>query len=407
MIVKTLGRYENVRHSIVEDSKYLIGVFQEPATPLPSQEHHDPPDTPPPSSSSSSNGRSEFATPTKPAPNSAGYSSSSGGHPRLSSSMKPPSGLPGYPPRGSSSSHHTSSSTGQQQQQPGRPASTTGLHKAPGPGPGGGSGQYGSSNSSSLRTQSNQRPGVSGGSVQRPHPPKLAFGNLPPPLPPPSPSIAESPDVNDILKEMKAAALTPLTAIAATPRKESVDHHFNFINNGPPSIRRMASSSSGSGLMDDLNISDSDQDSETEVPVSSNRGSGVLSPLPDRPLMSVPSPLGPLGNTPPRTQHHQPQSPPMLSSAPGTAAPSEVEESDDESSSESEGSSSDSSSGHSEPDTTKTTASPKVNRLTLLSCGFLRDGGDVMSCFSIDRSALPQLMNPLTVGLPYALMTYW
>lgn len=35
-------------------------------------------------------------------------------------------------------------------------------------------------------------------------------------------------DVENMLKEMKSGLVTPLTAIAATPRKESVDPKFNF-----------------------------------------------------------------------------------------------------------------------------------------------------------------------------------
>lgn len=380
MIVDTLGRYADVRHSIVEDSKYLIGVFQEPATPLPCREHHDPPDTPPPSSSSSStsgSGRPEFATPTKPAPGHHHHHSSSanshlGAHSRLSSSssssssMKPPSLLHPQHRRDNLSAGQLSASS--------RPGSSSGLHKAPGPGPGGGYPSSGgnnsnsaSSSSSSQRPQSSssssaQRPGPPGSStsLQRPHPPKLAF-NQPP-------STPESPDVNDILKEMKFAAMTPLTAIAATPRKEP--DRFDF--NGPlpplhhPTVnRRMPPASSGKSLMDDLSLSDSDQDSEVEPSVGQSEVppttvSSVLSPLPEPPLMSVPSPLGPLSSPPPpRLQPSQPSG-----NAVTASALSEPEESDDESSSESEGSSSDSSSGHSEPDTTKPASSSSPPRVT-------------------------------------------
>jgi len=116
MIIETFGCYADVRHAIVEDPKYLIGVFQEPATPLPAREHHDPPDTPPPRLESS---RPEFATPTKPAPGNHNPRSAGSGS---SSLMKPPSHTAPHPPN---------------QSRP-IPNRSSGLHKAPGPGPGGG-----------------------------------------------------------------------------------------------------------------------------------------------------------------------------------------------------------------------------------------------------------------------------
>jgi hypothetical protein len=175
----------------------------------------------------------------------------------------------------------------------------------------------------------------------RPQPPKLNFNN---PLPPSStPERIGHPDIHDILKEMKSAAVTPLTAIAATPRKEV--EHFDFGHPHPPP-KRMPSNS---GLMDDLSISDSDQDSESESSIkisaaATTSTAPVLSPLPS-------SPMEPM-NSPPR-----PRSPP---SGLATAAASEADDSEDDSSSESDGSSSDSSSDaeHLEPETKPPPASP-------------------------------------------------
>jgi len=290
--------------------------------------------------------------------------------------MKPPSQL--HPQQRRDNPPSSGSGGGYQHPSSRQPASTDLSRKAPGPGPGGGSSSgYSSSVSSSSSSQrqaqssSSQRPALPGGnSLQRPHPPKLNL-NQPP-------STPESPDVNDILKEMKFAAVTPLTAIAATPRKESSADHFDFDSRGPlhhhhpPIIRRMVSSSSGGGLLEDLNISDSDQDSEVESIIKPNATSvsSVLSPLRDPPLISVPSPLGPL-TSPPHTRLQSMLPSPAHSSAAPTAAPSEAEDSEEDSSSESEGSSSDSSSNHSEPDLTKVSSSPKVSLTFFISIFFV------------------------------------
>lgn len=158
----------------------------------------------------------------------------------------------------------------------------------------------------------------------RPHPPKLNFNP-----PPTTPESSSHPDIHDILKEMKSVAVTPLTAIAATPRKE-VDHFdFGHPHQSHP-LKRMHSS----GLMDDLNISDSDQDSEPESSIKMSTAATtstapVLSPLPSSPVEPLTSPA-------------RPRSP---ASGPATAAASEAEDSDDDSSSDSsDGSSLDSSS---------------------------------------------------------------
>ena len=176
------------------------------------------------------------------------------------------------------------------------------------------------------------------------HPPKLSLSQS---LSSVS-SDRPTPDIDDILKEMKASAVTPLTAIAATPRKEHLSD-FDFgeaatarHQHQPP---RRVPSSSTLGLMDDLNISDSEDEGEVSSPIIT--AAPVLSPLPDPPHISVPSLLEPI------------ESPLRSSASTGTHHPptvpvtSEVDESDDESSSESEASSSESSSeeaGHSEPE---------------------------------------------------------
>ena len=352
MIIVTLGPPINVRHSIVEDPKYLIGVFQEPATPLPAREHHDPPDTPPPVSL-----RPEFATPQKPAPpNHHQRLSSSSSSSSTSSLMKPPS--------------HAAPHAPNQRPVPNRP---NGLHKAPGPGPGGGGGGYhggggggGSSSSSSSSAASSSsssqrpRPPISSNNNNvRPHPPKINFNP-----PPPSSSLSsssssnanlmvESPDVNDILKEMKLVA-SPLTAIAATPRKEIEHPRFDFgLSNHSASKR--GCDLGGIRLMDDLNVSsdsDSDVDLSAPPPASLN---GVLNGLPDTALMSVPSPLEPLMSPPP----------PSAAVDGASSSSDEGEESEDESSSGSGSGSESSSEENSEPEvkarTPNQSTPPKVN----------------------------------------------
>ena len=370
MIVKTLGRFSDMRQSIIDDSKYLIGVYQEPATPLPCREHHDPPDTPPPTHSSSSSSRQEFATPTKPAPSSSSSSSGlNGAHMRHSSSsssllMKPPShGAPHIAPQRNSGPPSS------------RPATGVGLHKAPGPGPGGGyhsssssssssgssSSSYSSSSSSSSQRQGGPPAGRPGngqllpGQGLRPHqPPKLSLSQSLPTIT----SDRPTPDINDILKEMKASVFTPLTAIAATPRKEHPSDQFDFDaataqlqQRHPHQPPKRVPSSSTLGLMDDLNISDSDDQDEGDVSSPIITAAPVLSPLPEPPLISVPSPLEPLDSPlHSSASHHHPQA---------VLATSEVE-SDDESSSGSEESSSESSSEEPEPEAKIGLTPPKV-----------------------------------------------
>lgn len=269
LINATLGSCDDIRNIVVDaESRDLIGVYQEPATPLPAHDHHDPPDTPPPTSFRSH----EFATPQKPpASSSHGSYRSSQPSPVASSSapglMKPPS---------FHGALHTNPRT-----LPNRP---NGLLKAPGPGPGGGGGGHHYpplSSSSSLAPISNSqrhRPAAGG----RQQVPKLAFN------PASTPQI-EGRGVDYILKEMQSVAV-PLTAIAATPRKECGADQPRFDFTLP--LQKTSSSvhpqqqqqqhrkgAADFSLITDLDVSDSDQDSDADQ-VSAP---AVLSPLPHDP----------------------------------------------------------------------------------------------------------------------------
>lgn len=183
--------------------------------------------------------------------------------------------------------------------------------------------------------------------------------------------------MNDILKEMKGSVASPLTAIAATPRKE-VEHprfDFNLAQAAaspppPPASKRISSV----GLMDDLNVSDSDDD-VPRSPLSLPPVKRVLSPLSDPLIMPVPSPLQPITSPPlpaPRPAAvveaaplpHHASSKPTHSRA---SSSSEGEESDDESSSESGSGSDSSSDDNSEPEvktrtSTNQNSPPKVDQ---------------------------------------------
>ena len=162
-----------------------------------------------------------------------------------------------------------------------------------------------------MNSKPQQRnPMASGGIGGRHHPPppplpKLDFSSIGGTLPAVASASSLAPDVDDILKEMKSAgAVTPLTAIAATPRKENpsagaVDH-FNFhpVVHHPVVMKRLASND----LMKDLEFS-SDSSGGSEDEEEERNGADVGSIRPEEEemediRMASPVVLSPLPSSP-------------------------------------------------------------------------------------------------------------
>ncbi|XP_051162031.1 AF4/FMR2 family member 4-like isoform X3 [Leptopilina boulardi] len=330
-IQSKLGNYSVVRH-LLEDPKRLIGIDGVPASPAPA--HSSRLASSSGSSSRSSPSSQEFKKPGGPrsssSSNSSSSSSSSSSHASAQRGgfVKPADGKPPYGGRGG---------------YPGQPVKhggnsndhrSHGLLPAKGPPPpsnssGSGNSNVGSSiansNNNSSSNSSNSSSSSSNSNRLHNAGSRLPRINLDNGINSRQTLEENTPDVEDILKEMTSAA-TPLTAIPQTPRKE-IESKYTFntslVENPPPTKpqrERHATSRLSTNLERDLSLSD---DSEDEVdknppsrpipdisvdltaPLLPAMASAAGPPLPPMSPMGM-SPIGPMSSP-------RPLSPPAAS----------------------------------------------------------------------------------------------